>query len=215
MNSLKISNSLTKSKDLFKPINPKNITMYVCGPTIYGDPHVGNGRSLIVFDLLYRVLIELYGQKNITYIRNITDVDDKIIETSKIKGIPINKITSDVEKIFRRNTKDLNCLEPTSEPKATDHIKEMIVMIESLIKKELAYVNNGHVYFLITKFKNYGKLSNKKLDDLVAGSRVEISKLKKNPLDFILWKPALTSEPGWNSPWGRGRPGWHLGCSVM
>ena len=215
MNNLKISNSLTKSKDLFKPINPKNITMYVCGPTIYADPHVGNGRSLIVFDLLYRVLIELYGQKNITYIRNITDVDDKIIETSKKKGIPINKITSDVEKIFRRNTKDLNCLEPTSEPKATNHIKEMIEMIKSLIEKELAYVNNGHVYFSITKFKNYGKLSNKKLDDLVAGSRVEISKLKKNPLDFILWKPALTSEPGWDSPWGRGRPGWHLECSVM
>ena len=215
MSNLKISNSLTKSKDLFKPINPKNITMYVCGPTVYSDPHVGNGRSLIIFDLLYRVLIKIYGQKNITYVRNITDVDDKIIETSKTKGIPIDKITSEVTKIFHRNVKDLNCLEPTVEPKATDHIKEMIEMIESLIKKKLAYVNNGHVYFLISEFKNYGKLSNKKLDDLVAGSRVEISKLKKNPLDFILWKPALTVEPGWNSPWGRGRPGWHLECSVM
>ena len=215
MNNLKISNSLTRSKDLFKPINPKNITMYVCGPTVYADPHVGNGRSLIVFDLLYRVLIKLYGQKNITYVRNITDVDDKIIETSKIKGIPIDKITSDVVKNFHRNVKDLNCLEPTSEPKATDHIKEMIKMINSLIEKKLAYINNGHVYFLISEFKNYGKLSNKKLDDLVAGSRVEISKLKKNPLDFILWKPALTNEPGWDSPWGRGRPGWHLECSVM
>jgi len=215
MSNLKISNSLTKLKDLFKPINPKNITMYVCGPTVYADPHVGNGRSLIVFDLLYRVLIKLYGQKNITYVRNITDVDDKIIETSKIKGIPIDKITSDVAKIFHRNVKDLNCLEPTLEPKATDHIKEMIQMIESLIVKKLAYVNNGHVYFLISEFKNYGKLSNKKLDDLVAGARVEISKLKKNPLDFILWKPALTGEPGWDSPWGRGRPGWHLECSVM
>ena len=215
MSSLKITNSLTRSKDLFKPINPKNITMYVCGPTVYADPHVGNGRSLIVFDLLYRVLIKLYGQKNITYVRNITDVDDKIIETSKTKSIPINKITSDVEKIFQRNVKDLNCLKPTSEPKATDHINEMIRMIESLIKKNIAYVKNGHVYFLISKFKNYGKLSNKKLDDLVAGSRVEISKFKKNPLDFILWKPALADEPGWNSPWGQGRPGWHLECSVM
>jgi len=215
MSSLKISNSLTRSKDLFKPINPKNITMYVCGPTVYADPHVGNGRSLIVFDLLYRVLIKLYGQKNITYVRNITDVDDKIIETSKIKGITIDKITSDVEKTFHRNAKDLNCLEPTSEPKATDHIKEMIEMIESLIKKKLAYINNGHVYFLISEFKNYGKLSNKKLDDLVAGSRVEISKLKKNALDFILWKPAPAGEPGWDSQWGRGRPGWHLECSVM
>ena len=215
MNNLKISNSLTRSKDLFKPINPKNITMYVCGPTVYADPHVGNGRSLIVFDLLYRVLIKLYGQNNITYVRNITDVDDKIIETSKTKGIPIEKITSDVTKIFHRNVKDLNCLEPTLEPKATDHIKEMIEMIASLIEKKLAYINNGHVYFLISECKNYGKLSNKKLDDLVAGTRVEISKLKKSPLDFILWKPALTSEPGWDSPWGRGRPGWHLECSVM
>ena len=215
MNNLKISNSLTRSKDLFKPINPKNITMYVCGPTVYADPHVGNARSLIVFDLLYRVLIKLYGQKNITYVRNITDVDDKIIETSKTKGIPIDKITSNVLKNFHRNAKDLNCLEPTSEPKATDHIKEMIEMINSLIEKKLAYINNGHVYFLISEFKNYGKLSNKQLDDLISGSRVEISKLKKNPLDFILWKPALTVEPGWNSPWGRGRPGWHLECSVM
>ena len=215
MSNLKISNSLTRSKDLFKPIDPKNITMYVCGPTVYADPHVGNGRSLIVFDLLYRILIKLYGKKNITYVRNITDVDDKIIEISKIKNISIDKITSDITKIFNRNVKDLNCLKPTKEPKATDYIKEMIKMIESLIKKNLAYANNGHVYFLITGFKNYGKLSNKKLDDLVAGSRVEISKLKKNPLDFILWKPALVDEPGWESAWGRGRPGWHLECSVM
>jgi cysteinyl-tRNA synthetase len=215
MSNLKISNSLTGSKDLFKPIDPKNITMYVCGPTVYADPHVGNGRSLIVFDLLYRILIKLYGKKNITYVRNITDVDDKIIEISKTKNISIDKITSDITKIFNRNVKDLNCLKPTKEPKATDYIKEMIKMIESLIKKNLAYVNNGHVYFLISGFKNYGKLSNKKLDDLVAGSRIEISKLKKNPLDFILWKPALIDEPGWESTWGRGRPGWHLECSVM
>jgi cysteinyl-tRNA synthetase len=215
MSNLKISNSLTRTKDLFKPINSKNITMYVCGPTVYADPHVGNGRSLIVFDLLYRVLIKLYGSKNITYVRNITDVDDKIIEASKSKEASIDKISSEVTKIFHKNSKDLNCLEPTLEPKATNHIKEMIEMIESLIKKKLAYINNGHVYFLISEFKNYGKLSNKKLDDLVVGSRVEISKLKKNPLDFILWKPALEDEPGWNSPWGRGRPGWHLECSVM
>ena len=215
MNNLKISNSLTRSKELFKAINPKNITMYVCGPTVYADPHVGNGRSLIVFDLLYRVLIKLYGQKNISYIRNITDVDDKIIDASKKKGISINQITSDVTKIFHKNVKDLNCLKPTFEPKATDHIKEMIEMINSLIKKNLAYTKNGHVYFLISKFKNYGRLSNKKIDDLIAGSRGEVSILKKNPLDFILWKPALADEPGWDSPWGRGRPGWHLECSVM
>ena len=215
MTSLQISNSLTRSKDLFKPINPKKVSMYVCGPTVYANPHVGNGRSLIVFDLLFRVLIKLYGKENISYVRNITDVDDKIIETSKKKSISIDKITSEVTDIFHQNTKDLNCLAPTAEPKATDHIEGMIDMISSLIEKKLAYVKEGHVYFLISKFKNYGKLSNKKLDDLVAGSRIEVSKLKKNPLDFILWKPALNDEPGWDSPWGKGRPGWHLECSVM
>ena len=215
MTDLLISNSLTKSKDLFKPINSKKIGMYVCGPTVYANPHVGNGRSLVVFDLLFRVLVQLYGKENVTYIRNITDVDDKIIEASKQKNSSIDKMTTEVINNFHQNTKDLNCLVPSVEPKATEHIKDMIEMINSLIKKELAYVNDGHVYFLISKFRNYGKLSNKDLEELQAGSRVEISKLKKNPLDFILWKPALNDEPGWDSPWGRGRPGWHLECSVM
>ena len=215
MNNLTISNSLTRSKDLFKPINPKKISMYVCGPTVYDNPHVGNARSLVVFDLLYRVLNKLYGKNNVTYVRNITDVDDKIIEAAKQKNVSIEKITNDVTKIFHQNTKDLNCLTPSVEPKATEHIKEMIDMINSLIKKKLAYENKGHVYFLISGFKDYGKLSNKKIDELVAGSRVEVSDLKKNPLDFILWKPASSNEPGWESPWGRGRPGWHLECSVM
>ena len=215
MTNLQISNSLTRSKDLFKPINPTKVGMYVCGPTVYANPHVGNGRSLVVFDLLFRVLVQLYGKDNVTYIRNITDVDDKIIETSKQNNPSIDKITTEVINNFHQNTKDLNCLVPSAEPKATEHIKDMIEMINSLIKKELAYVNNGHVYFLISKFRNYGKLSNKDLEELQAGSRVEISKLKKNPLDFILWKPALNDEPGWDSPWGRGRPGWHLECSVM
>ena len=215
MTNLLISNSLTKSKDLFKPINSKKIGMYVCGPTVYANPHVGNGRSLVVFDLLFRVLVQLYGKENVTYIRNITDVDDKIIEASKQKNSSIDKMTTEVINNFHQNTKDLNCLVPSVEPKATEHIKDMIEMINSLIKKKLAYVNDGHVYFLISKFRNYGKLSNKNLEELQAGSRVEISKLKKNPLDFILWKPALNDEPGWDSPWGRGRPGWHLECSVM
>jgi cysteinyl-tRNA synthetase len=215
MNNLTISNSLTRSKDLFKPINPKRISMYVCGPTVYDNPHVGNARSLVVFDLLYRVLNKLYGKDNVIYVRNITDVDDKIIEAAKQKNVSIEKITNDVTKIFHQNTKDLNCLTPSVEPKATQHIKEMIDMITSLIKKKLAYENKGHVYFLISGFKDYGTLSNKKIDELVAGSRVEVSDLKKNPLDFILWKPALPDEPGWESPWGRGRPGWHLECSVM
>ena len=215
MTNLQISNSLTRSKDLFKPIDPKKIGMYVCGPTVYADPHVGNGRSIVVFDLLYRVLIKIYGRTNVSYVRNITDVDDKIIEASKQLNLPIDKITSDITNIFHKNTKELNCLTPTFEPKATEHIKEMIEMINSLIKKKLAYVNQGHVYFLISEFKNYGKLANKNLEELVSGSRVEVSKLKKNPLDFILWKPALENEPGWDSSWGRGRPGWHLECSVM
>jgi cysteinyl-tRNA synthetase len=215
MTSLQISNSLTRSKDLFKPINPKKVGMYVCGPTVYANPHVGNGRSLVVFDLLFRVLVQIYGKENVTYVRNITDVDDKIIETSKQKSTSIDKITTEVTNNFHQNTKDLNCLLPSVEPKATEHIKEMIEMIKSLIIKKLAYENDGHVYFLISDFKNYGKLANKNLEELQAGSRVEVSKLKKNPLDFILWKPALDDEPGWDSPWGRGRPGWHLECSAM
>ncbi|MBL6857637.1 MAG: cysteine--tRNA ligase [Pelagibacteraceae bacterium] len=215
MTNLRISNSLTRSKDLFKPINPKKIGMYVCGPTVYANPHVGNGRSLVVFDLLFRVLVQLYGRENISYIRNITDVDDKIIEASKQKNTSIEKITTEVTNNFHQNTKELNCLVPTVEPKATEHIEDMIQMIKSLIEKKFAYVNEGHVYFRISEFKNYGKLSNKNLEELQVGSRVEISKLKKNPLDFILWKPALNDEPAWDSPWGRGRPGWHLECSVM
>ena len=189
--------------------------MYVCGPTVYANPHVGNGRSLVVFDLLFRVLLQIYGKENVTYVRNITDVDDKIIETSKQEKNSIDNITAKVTNNFRQNTKDLNCLAPSVEPKATKHIKEMIEMINSLIKKKLAYENKGHIYFLISEFKNYGKLANKNLEELKAGSRIEVSELKKNPLDFILWKPALSDEPGWSSPWGRGRPGWHLECSVM
>ena len=180
MTELQISNSLTRSKDLFKPINPKKVGMYVCGPTVYADPHVGNGRSLVVFDLLFRVLIQIYGKENVSYVRNITDVDDKIIDASKKNNTSINEITSQVTNNFHQNATDLNCLQPSAEPKATEHIREMIEMIDSLIKKKLAYVNEGHVYFLISNFKNYGKLSNKNLEELVAGSRIESSKLKKN-----------------------------------
>ena len=215
MNNLKITNSLTKQKELFKPINPDKISMYVCGPTVYDSPHVGNARSLVVFDVLFRLLKLIYGDKKINYVRNITDVDDKIIDISKKKNLPIEKITNDVIRIFHNNCEDLNCLKPNNEPKATEHINEMIEMASSLIKKKLAYVNKGHVYFSVSSFKNYGKLSNKNLDELRLGSRVEISNLKKNPIDFVLWKPSEELDPGWNSPWGRGRPGWHLECSVM
>ena len=211
--NLKITNSLTRQKEIFKPINPKAITMYACGPTVYDNPHVGNARTLVVFDTLFRVLKKIYGK--VRYVRNITDVDDKIIEASKNKKEPISKITDDVTKVFHENCKSLNCLLPTKEPKATDHIDEMVKMTESLIKKKFAYESKGHVYFSVSSFEKYGKLSNKKLDELKIGSRVEVSKLKKNPMDFVLWKPSSNEDPGWTSPWGRGRPGWHLECSVM
>ena len=213
--NLKISNTLSKKKELFKPINSKNITMYACGPTVYDDPHVGNARSLVVFDLLFRTLKKIYGDNNVTYVRNITDIDDKIIDIAKEKNLPINKITEEVTNQFHDACKNLNCLEPTVEPKATGHVDGMIKMTSSLIEKGFAYINEGHVYFSISSFKSYGKLSNKNLEDLKSGSRVEVSTNKKNPLDFVLWKPSDEKDPGWDSPWGRGRPGWHLECSVM
>ena len=211
--NLKLTNSLTRKKELFKPINPKSITMYACGPTVYDNPHVGNARTLVVFDTLFRVLKKIYEKVN--YVRNITDVDDKIIEASKKNKKTISEITEEVTKIFHQNCKSLNCLKPTIEPKATGHINEMIEMIKSLIEKNFAYEANGHVYFSVSSFKNYGVLSNKNLEDLKVGSRIEVSKLKKNPMDFVLWKPSEEDDPGWDSPWGRGRPGWHLECSVM
>ena len=213
--NLKISNTLSKKKELFKPINSKNITMYACGPTVYDNPHVGNARSLVVFHLLFRTLKKIYGDNNVTYVRNITDIDDKIIDIAKEKNLPINKITEEVTNQFHDACKNLNCLEPTVEPKATGHVDGMIKMTSSLIEKGFAYINEGHVYFSISSFKNYGKLSNKNLEDLKSGSRVEVSTNKKNPLDFVLWKPSDEKDPGWDSPWGRGRPGWHLECSVM
>ena len=214
-NQLSLSNTITGKRETFVPINPKKIGMYVCGPTVYDFPHIGNARPLVVFDVLYRVLSKIYGKNNVTYIRNITDIDDKIIESSKNKKISIEELTSTITKSFHDDCKYLNCLKPSSEPKATEHIKGMIEMTENLLKNNYAYVNNNHVYFSINSFKNYGKLSKKNPDELVAGARVEISKLKKHPLDFVLWKPSTAEEPGWDSPWGKGRPGWHLECSVM
>ena len=215
MSNLLLTNSLTKKKEIFKPINQNKISMYACGPTVYDSPHVGNARSLVVFDVLFRVLKFIYGSK-VNYVRNITDVDDKIIEASKQKNKNIKEITNEITKIFHQNCESLNCLKPTVEPKATDHIKEMIKMSSSLIEKGFAYVNQGHVYFDISSFKDYGKLSNKNLDELKSGSRIEVSDLKKHPMDFVLWKPSKDKEDlGWESPWGRGRPGWHLECSVM
>ncbi len=214
MSNLLLTNSLTRKKEIFKPINPKKISLYACGPTVYDSPHVGNARSLVVFDVLYRILKVLY-KSNVTYVRNITDVDDKIIEASHKNKMSIEEITKKITNIFHENCKSLNCLKPSIEPKATEHIKGMIEMTTSLISKGFAYENQGHVYFSVNSFKDYGKLSNKNLDELKAGSRIEISDLKKNPVDFVLWKPSKNEDPGWESPWGRGRPGWHLECSVM
>ena len=214
MSNLQITNSLSRKKEVFKPINPKKLSLYACGPTVYDNPHVGNARSLVVFDVLFRVLRSLYDN-NVTYVRNITDVDDKIIDASKKQKKKINEITEEITKIFHENCKSLNCLEPSVEPKATKHIKEMVEMTSSLISKGFAYENKGNVYFNIKSFKDYGKLSNKNLDELKAGYRIETSDLKKNLMDFVLWKPSVDEDPGWESPWGRGRPGWHLECSVM
>ena len=215
MNNLQLTNSLSNKKELFTPINPEKISLYACGPTVYDNPHVGNARAIVVFDLLFRILIELYGKQKVIYVRNITDIDDKIIEASKIKKVSITDLTQKITKKFHKDCENLFCLKPSKEPKATDHIDGMLLMTKKLIEKKAAYIVSGHVYFSVSSFKKYGVLSNKKLEDLKAGARVEISKLKKDPLDFVLWKPSNTDEPGWESPWGRGRPGWHLECSVM
>ena len=191
--NLKLTNSLTRKKELFNPLNQDKITMYACGPTVYDNPHVGNARTLVVFDTLYRLLKIIYGK--VIYVRNITDVDDKIIEASKKNNKSIKNITDSVTKIFHEDCKSLNCKLPSEEPKATDHIDEMIVMTKSLIEKNFAYESNVHVYFSVNKFKNYGKLSNKNLDELKSGSRIEVSKLKENPIDFVLWKPSKNDDP--------------------
>ena len=214
-NKLNITNTLTGKKETFVPIDENKVGMYVCGPTVYDFPHVGNARPLVVFDVLYRILIKIFKKDKVTYVRNITDIDDKIIDSSKKKKISIDKLTSSITKSFHEDCEYLNCLKPSFEPKATEHIKEMISMTENLLRDKHAYEKDKHVYFSVNSFKNYGKLSKKKSEELVAGARVEVSKLKKNPLDFVLWKPSTSDEPSWDSPWGKGRPGWHLECSVM
>jgi cysteinyl-tRNA synthetase len=208
-----LTNNLNNKKEKFVPINADNVGMYVCGPTVYDDPHIGNARPIVIFDILYKILKKKYPK--VTYVRNITDVDDKIIKSSKENKISISDLTQKIIKSFSRDCAYLNCDEPDYQPKATEHIDIMIEMVQNLIKKGFAYSNNDHVYFEVKKFKDYGKLSNKKLEDLIAGSRIEISDNKKNSEDFVLWKPSNEDEPSWDSPWGKGRPGWHLECSAM
>jgi cysteinyl-tRNA synthetase len=208
-----LTNNLNNKKEKFAPIDEKNVGMYVCGPTVYDDPHIGNARPIVIFDVLFKILKSKFS--SVTYVRNITDVDDKIIKSSNDKKISISDLTEKVIKSFNEDCDYLNCEVPTQQPKATEHIDLMIEMIFELIKKDFAYENNKHVYFEVKKFEDYGKLSNKKLEDLIAGSRVEVSDNKKNSEDFVLWKPSLENEPSWDSPWGKGRPGWHLECSAM
>jgi len=213
--NLIVFNTLSNKKEKFVPISVNKVSMYVCGPTVYDFPHIGNARPLVVFDVLYRLLRTLYGKKKVTYVRNITDIDDKIIESSKRNKKSIKDLTETITKSFHEDCRYLNCLNPTFEPKATEHIREMIDMVSKLLKNKHAYESEKHVYFSVSSYKKYGALSNKNSEQLVAGSRVEISKYKKDPLDFVLWKPSSNDDPGWDSPWGRGRPGWHLECSVM
>ena len=213
--TLHLYDTSSKSKRLFEPIDSSNIRMYVCGPTVYDYPHVGNARPIIVFDILFRVLQHVYGEKSVTYVRNITDVDDKIIATAKENNEEVYNLTERTISYFHDDTNYIGTLSPTVEPKATEHISEMIHMIETLIKKEIAYESEGNVLFSTRKFNNYGKLSGKNLEDLIAGARVETESFKIDPSDFVLWKPSKDGEPQWDSPWGKGRPGWHIECSAM
>ena len=212
-NDIFLTNNLTNKKEKFVPIDEQNIRMYVCGPTVYDDPHIGNARPIVVFDILYKIFKKKYSK--VTYVRNITDVDDKIIKSSKENNISISELTNKVTESFGEDCNYLNCETPTHQPKATENIDLMIKMVSELIKKGFAYENNSHVYFEVKKFSDYGQLSNKKLEELIAGSRIEISENKKNSEDFVLWKPSASDEPSWDSPWGKGRPGWHLECSAM
>ena len=208
-----IYDSLTKKKQQFVPVDKNNVRVYACGPTVYNYAHVGNARMSVVTDLLIRVLKTIY--KNVKFVSNITDVDDKIIEAAKKEKVKIEDITSKFEKIYNQDMLELNVRLPDIQPKATEYIKEMIIMIEKLVQNQSAYISNDHVIFNVKKYKHYGVLSRRTKDEQIAGSRIEVADYKKNPEDFVLWKPSKEDEPGWESPWGRGRPGWHIECSAM
>ena len=210
---LTLYNSYTRKKELFTPINDKRVTIYACGPTVYGPGHIGNGRSAIVFDTLTRLL--RYKYEKVIYARNITDVDDKIIKSSKDEGISVSEITDKYTKQYHKDFEQLNVLPPDIEPFATDHINEMISFINELISNKNAYISDSNVLFDVSTFSEYGSLSGRKVEDMIPGSRIQVASYKKGSSDFILWKPSKENEIGWESPWGRGRPGWHLECSTM
>jgi cysteinyl-tRNA synthetase len=215
---LKLYDTLTREKRVFTPIDPKRVRMYVCGPTVYDFAHIGNARPLIVFDVLFRLLRKIYDAEHVTYVRNITDVDDKINARAAERGISIRDLTEETYKNFHDDVRALGCLEPTVEPRATEHIAAMKELIEQLVKNGCAYVTEDHVLFQVASMKDYGKLSNRSLDEMVAGARVEVAPFKKDSMDFVLWKPSKAGEPAWESPCGiatPGRPGWHIECSAM
>ncbi len=212
---LKLYNTLTRGKEAFVPLDPSNVRMYVCGPTVYDFAHIGNARPIIVFDVLYRLLRHVYGEKHVRYVRNITDVDDKINARAAERGISIRELTEETNEVFQADVKALGCLEPDVQPRATEHIAQMIAIIEKLIASGHAYAADGHVLFDVPSMKDYGRLSRRSLDEMIAGARVDVAPYKRGDMDFVLWKPSSESEPGWESPWGRGRPGWHIECSAM
>jgi cysteinyl-tRNA synthetase len=213
--ALKIYNTLTRKKEAFVPLDPANVRIYVCGPTVYDFAHIGNARPLIVFDVLYRLLRHLYGPAHVKYVRNITDVDDKINARAAERGVTIRELTEETNRVFQEDVRALGCLEPDVQPRATEHIAQMIAIIERLIAAGHAYAADGHVLFDAPSMKDYGRLSRRSLDEMLAGARVDVAPYKRGDMDFVLWKPSKASEPGWESPWGRGRPGWHIECSAM
>lgn len=213
---LKIHNNLLGKKSEFKPIDPKNIRMYVCGMTVYDMCHIGHARMLVVFDVVYRYLCRIYGKEHVTYVRNITDIDDNIIARANQNNESIGALTSRFIDEMHRDIAALGNLPPNKEPRATRYMQEIIDMIQILVEKGYAYAeDNGDVYYAVSKFESYGKLSGKQLEDLRAGERVRVDESKQDPLDFVLWKAAKPDEPSWDSPWGKGRPGWHIECSAM
>ncbi|MEH6589741.1 MAG: cysteine--tRNA ligase [Halioglobus sp.] len=211
--TLHLYNTMASKKEVFEPLKPDEVTMYVCGPTVYNFAHIGNARPVVVFDTLFRLLQSQFS--TVTYARNITDVDDKIITAAKEGNRSIESITDEYTTIYREDMAQLNALAPTLEPHATHNIGAMIELTETLVSKEHAYESQGHVLFAVESMPDYGKLSGRALEDMLAGARVEVADYKRHPGDFVLWKPAADEDPGWDSPWGRGRPGWHLECSAM
>jgi cysteinyl-tRNA synthetase len=213
--ALTLYNSLTRRKEEFRPLDPQNVRMYVCGPTVYDEAHIGNARAVVAFDLLYRVLRHEYGECHVKYVRNITDVEDKIMAAAQASGQTISQVTERTTAQFHADMAALGNLPPDVEPRATGYIKQMIALIERLIASGHAYAAEGHALFRVASYAKYGTLSRRSRKDMIAGARVEVAPYKEDPGDFVLWKPSTPDQPGWDSPWGRGRPGWHIECSAM